>query len=61
MNSGGVAALVDEDRRKPMKVFAAHAVMPELAQMMAYHLDDRTQPSASSNCCARAAFPCMRR
>lgn len=41
MNSGGTAALVDEDRRKPMKVFAAQAVMLELAQMMSYHLDDR--------------------
>lgn len=41
VNSGGMAPLVDEDRRKPMKVFVAQAVMLELAQMLAYHLDDR--------------------
>jgi hypothetical protein len=33
------AALADEHRRDPMRVFAAQAVLVELAQMLVYHID----------------------
>lgn len=56
MNSGGMAA-VDEDRRKPMKVFAAQAVMLELAQMMAYHLDDRDTALGIVEPLRQSSFP----
>ena len=57
MNSGAVAALVDEDRRKPMKVFAAQAVMLELAQMQAYHLDDRDTALGIVEPLRQSSFP----
>ena len=52
-----MAALVDEDRRKPMKVFAAQAVMLELAQMMAYHLDDRDTALGIVEPLRQSSFP----
>ena len=57
MNSGGMAPLVDEDRRKPMEVFAAQAVMLELAQMMAYHLDDRDPALGIVEPLRQSSFP----
>jgi hypothetical protein len=51
------AALADEDHRKPMKVFAAQAVMLELAQMLAYHLNDRDSALGIVEPLRQSSFP----
>lgn len=50
-------ALVDEDRRKPMKVFAAQAAILELAQMLAYQLNDRRTALSIVEPLRHSSFP----